>query len=307
MQKRTAAGLYALAALAGTLAAQPTGRGPEAKLLYGHDLKVRPGGNPDWPKANKVGVEVFQDDALKALIAITETGHLAVAPAGAQCALDTTQEGPFAGWCSGDCNGDRTVSIAELIGVVGIALGRAPIDSCAVADRDGSGAVLVNEVLGGVGAAIDGCPAGADVVLRGGAIFTADPDNPRAEALAICGERLAAVGSDAALAGVVDAHTTVIELGVLNERLGYFVRRAQLWVFQDFIRRLSPLDLSPAEFSVLVVIGANTGLSQSELAMTLGIERARLVRLLHRLERRGLTQRLPSSADGRRACRVPRL
>ncbi len=42
------------------------------------------------------------------------------------------------------------------------------------------------------------------------------------------------------------------------------------------------------------------GLSQAELAATLGIERARLVRLLHRLERRGLTQRLPSSADGRR-------
>ncbi len=77
---RTAAGLAALAALAGTLAAQPTG--PEAKLLYGHDLKVRPGGNPDWPKAAKVGVEVFQDDALKAIIAVTDNGNLAVAPTG---------------------------------------------------------------------------------------------------------------------------------------------------------------------------------------------------------------------------------
>ena len=92
----------------------------------------------------------------------------------------------------------------------------------------------------------------------------------------------------------------VIDLGVLNERLGYFVRRAQVWVFQDFIRRLSSLDISPAQYSVLVVISANSGLSQSELAATLGIERARLVRLLHRLEKRGLTQRLPSSADGRR-------
>src|SRR5262245_57491765 len=93
------------------------------------------------------------------------------------------------------------------------------------------------------------------------------------------------------------ASSSAIDLGILNERLVYFVRRAQLWVFQDFIRRLSSIDISPAEFSVLVVIGANTGLSQAELATTLGIERARLVRLLHRLERRGLTQRLPSSAD----------
>jgi DNA-binding MarR family transcriptional regulator len=96
------------------------------------------------------------------------------------------------------------------------------------------------------------------------------------------------------------ASPPVIDLDVLNSRLGYFVRRLQVWVFQDFIRRLAPIDISPAQFSVLVVISANPGLSQMELATTLGIERARLVRLLHRLERRGLTQRLPSSADGRR-------
>jgi len=94
--------------------------------------------------------------------------------------------------------------------------------------------------------------------------------------------------------------SSVIDIDVLNERLGYFVRRLQVRVFQDFIRRLSPIDISPAQFSVLVVVNSNPGLSQSELAATLGIERARLVRLLHRLERRGLTQRLPSSADGRR-------
>lgn len=96
------------------------------------------------------------------------------------------------------------------------------------------------------------------------------------------------------------ANRPAIGLGVLNGRLGYFVRRVQVWVFQDFVRRLSSIDISPAQFSVLVVISGNPGLSQSELAATLGIERARLVRLLHRLERRGLTQRLPSSADGRR-------
>lgn len=92
----------------------------------------------------------------------------------------------------------------------------------------------------------------------------------------------------------------VIDLGVLNRHLGYFVRKLQVWIFQDFIRTLARIDISPAQFSVLVVIGANEGLSQSELAGTLGIERARLVRMLHLLEKRGLTQRLPSSADGRR-------
>jgi DNA-binding MarR family transcriptional regulator len=87
---------------------------------------------------------------------------------------------------------------------------------------------------------------------------------------------------------------------VLNERLGYLIRRVQVWVFQDFIRRLAAIDVSPAQFSVLVVVAANSGLSQAELGETLGIERARLVRMLHTLEERGLTRRLPSSADGRR-------
>jgi DNA-binding MarR family transcriptional regulator len=91
-----------------------------------------------------------------------------------------------------------------------------------------------------------------------------------------------------------------IALDALDGHLGYFIRRAQIWVFQDFIRTLKLIDISPAQYSVLVVTGANRGLSQSELAKTLGIERARLVRLLHRLEERGLIQRQPSSADGRR-------
>src|SRR3569833_665335 len=90
------------------------------------------------------------------------------------------------------------------------------------------------------------------------------------------------------------------DLGALNGHLGYFIRRLQIWVFQDFIRTLSPLEISPAQFSVLSVINANEGLSQAELGNTLAIERARLVRLLNRLQKRRLIERLPSSADGRR-------
>ena len=90
------------------------------------------------------------------------------------------------------------------------------------------------------------------------------------------------------------------DLGLLKGHLGYFIRRLQISVFQDFIRTLSPLEIGPAQFSVLAVISANQGLSQAELGNTLAIERARLVRLLDGLERRDLVERLPSSADGRR-------
>ena len=88
-------------------------------------------------------------------------------------------------------------------------------------------------------------------------------------------------------------------LGVLDNHLGYFLRRAQVAVFQDFIRTLGEIDISPAQYSVLVVIGANRGPSQADVADFLGIERARLVRMLDHLEKRGLTQRLPSATDRR--------
>ena len=90
-----------------------------------------------------------------------------------------------------------------------------------------------------------------------------------------------------------------LDFGVLDGHLGYFLRRAQVVVFQDFIRTLASVNIRPAQYSVLVVIGANTGLSQADVAQHLGIERARLVRLLDRLERRGLTQRHPSPVDRR--------
>ena len=90
-----------------------------------------------------------------------------------------------------------------------------------------------------------------------------------------------------------------VQLGALEQHLGYFIRRAQVWVFTDFIKALKVLEISPAQYSVLVIIDANTGLSQSALAQTLGIQRARLVRVLDRLEMRGLTRRLQSADDGR--------
>lgn len=90
-----------------------------------------------------------------------------------------------------------------------------------------------------------------------------------------------------------------IDYGPLADDAGYLLRRAQLWIFQDFIRTMAPLDLRPAQYSVLVIIRHNPGLSQIALACALGIERARLVRLLDQLEERDLVERRPSASDRR--------
>jgi DNA-binding MarR family transcriptional regulator len=82
------------------------------------------------------------------------------------------------------------------------------------------------------------------------------------------------------------ARTKKLPLGQLNRHLGYFLRRLQLWVFQDFIRTLAPLKVRPAQYSVMIIVEANPGRSQASVGQTLGIERARLVRMLHELERR---------------------
>ena len=91
-----------------------------------------------------------------------------------------------------------------------------------------------------------------------------------------------------------------VDLGRLSgHHLGYLIRRAQIWVFQDFIRTLAEVNIRPAQYSVLLVIEANAGLSQSALAHTLGIERARLVHLLDELEARNMVQRARSKNDKR--------
>ena len=90
-----------------------------------------------------------------------------------------------------------------------------------------------------------------------------------------------------------------IALGQLNHHLGYFLRRLQIWVFQDFIQMLGVMKVRPAQYSVLLVIEANPGRSQAAIGQTLGIERARLARLLHEMERRKWVSRRASGNDAR--------
>jgi hypothetical protein len=86
MRKSVAAGLVALVAglvvsfgPPSPVAAQTDKGAP--KFLYGHDLRVRQGGEKHFTdKTRKVGVEVFHDEATKAFVAISESGALAVAP-----------------------------------------------------------------------------------------------------------------------------------------------------------------------------------------------------------------------------------
>jgi len=93
-----------------------------------------------------------------------------------------------------------------------------------------------------------------------------------------------------------------LAFGRLNNHLGFFLRRLQVWVFQDFIQILATMKVRPAQYSVLLIIEANPGRSQAAIGQTLGIERARLARLLHELERRKWISRRASGSDARSHC-----
>lgn len=59
--------------------------------------------------------------------------------------------------CVGDCNGNKDVTVNELITMVGIALGSAPLSACTAGDADRNGQIAINEIITGVNNALDGC------------------------------------------------------------------------------------------------------------------------------------------------------
>lgn len=59
--------------------------------------------------------------------------------------------------CAGDCDGDRQVTIDELILAVDIALGSSALDRCGSADRERDGTVTVDDLVAMVRGALAGC------------------------------------------------------------------------------------------------------------------------------------------------------
>lgn len=83
----------------------------------------------------------------------------------------------------------------------------------------------------------------------------------------------------------------------LRDLPGYALRRASAAVMAKLAQRLATLELRPSEASVLLVIDANPGVTQSEIGRLLDIARANMAPLTGRLAARDLIVR--RSAGGR--------
>jgi DNA-binding MarR family transcriptional regulator len=89
------------------------------------------------------------------------------------------------------------------------------------------------------------------------------------------------------------------QLGVLPGLLGYQLRLAQRAIFDDFADAMGELEVSPGLFGMLVIIEANPGLKQTELAHAAQLDRSSLVPALDKLEARRLVARRASAEDRR--------
>lgn len=79
--------------------------------------------------------------------------------------------------------------------------------------------------------------------------------------------------------------------------LGYLLRRASAVMMADLGTALIPLGLRPVEATILSLIAANQGCTQSDIGRMLGIKRANMVPLMASLSAKGLIEK--SRVDGR--------
>jgi DNA-binding MarR family transcriptional regulator len=106
------------------------------------------------------------------------------------------------------------------------------------------------------------------------------------------------VAGEAKGVGRQPAVSTPINVSFLPNLLGYNLRRAQIALWKDFIRTVGAT--RSGIFSLLVLVEANPGIAQIDLANQLMIDKASIVGLIHDLQRRKWAERHQSSVDRRR-------
>lgn len=85
----------------------------------------------------------------------------------------------------------------------------------------------------------------------------------------------------------------------LSTLTGYRLRRATSRMLSSVAEALAPFGLRRTTFSALTVVVDNPGLSQSQLADALAMERPNIVQIVGELEKLGLVHREPAENDRR--------
>lgn len=94
--------------------------------------------------------------------------------------------------------------------------------------------------------------------------------------------------------------TPRFNLAGLDSLLGYHLRRAQGAVYRDYLATLDDLKLTQKQTGVMWLVIGNPGVAQGVIGSALAMDRATMMVLVNRLEKRGLLQRQRSTVDARR-------
>lgn len=90
-----------------------------------------------------------------------------------------------------------------------------------------------------------------------------------------------------------------VDYGVLQQLLGYCMRRAQIRIYQDFLDTMAPWSITPPRFSALTLIRHNTDMKLTDLARAMGIARSGAVEVVNSLEKLGYVSRGECLTDRR--------
>jgi DNA-binding MarR family transcriptional regulator len=94
-------------------------------------------------------------------------------------------------------------------------------------------------------------------------------------------------------------HIDKINYGILDELIGYYIRRAQIAIYIDFFRTVSGSAITPPLFAAIVLIKQNPGINQVTLAKVMGIARSGVLLLINRLDEMGWVERHHDPANRR--------
>jgi DNA-binding MarR family transcriptional regulator len=85
----------------------------------------------------------------------------------------------------------------------------------------------------------------------------------------------------------------------LSQLLGFRLSHAELQVRRMFLESMRSLDLKPVDYSVLVLVDANTAINQRQLAEVLDVSAPNLAIVIARLVKRRLLRQVRGNHDRR--------
>ena len=90
------------------------------------------------------------------------------------------------------------------------------------------------------------------------------------------------------------------DIGGIDEIVGFHIRLAHGAVYRHFTETFTDLDLTQKQVSVLWLIDDHPDIAQADIGRRLSMDRATVMAIINRLQKRGFVERGASASDRRR-------